>query len=225
MPTPCNPLARPQATLRDSISMLLMRLLDDRGLLQFEEGATLVKAVNVLMLKLLEAGNRTYAFAALLQLLRDPPAEAAAGGPDALPRFYDLVVKCLIKLTKSLQVSMEVSEARDKRQGGAACLHAGIARRSLSRALPRARAQPLPPPQTPNPAPAAPLTPVCGPGWPALLPPRLFPLPGGGRDPQALLRRRQAPPHGEDHPARAVQDEGGCVCGWCVVVVCVCVGG
>jgi hypothetical protein len=44
-----------QATLRDSISLLLLRLLDDGGLLHYEEGATLVKAVNVLMLKILEA--------------------------------------------------------------------------------------------------------------------------------------------------------------------------
>lgn len=47
--------ASPQATLRDSVSLLLLRLLDDGGLLHFEEGATLVKAVNVLMLKILEA--------------------------------------------------------------------------------------------------------------------------------------------------------------------------
>lgn len=34
--------------------MLLLRLLEEHGLLHFEEGATLVKAVNVLMLKILE---------------------------------------------------------------------------------------------------------------------------------------------------------------------------
>lgn len=44
----------PQPTLRDSISLLLLRLLEEHGLLHFEEGATLVKAVNVLMLKILE---------------------------------------------------------------------------------------------------------------------------------------------------------------------------
>lgn len=91
--------------LRDNISLLLMRLLDDKGLLQFEEGPTLVKAVNVLMLKMLETSNRTYAFGALLQLLREPPGDVT---PEMLPKFHDLVVKCLIKLTKSLQMSMEV---------------------------------------------------------------------------------------------------------------------
>ncbi len=44
----------PAPTLRDTICLLLLRLLDDGGLLHFEEGNTLVKAVNVLMLKILE---------------------------------------------------------------------------------------------------------------------------------------------------------------------------
>lgn len=97
-----------QPTLRDSISMLLLRLLEEHGLLHFEEGATLVKAVNVLMLKILECSNRTYAFAALLQLLRDPPREVRQSAqPGALTKFHDLVVKCLIKLTKGLQASQE----------------------------------------------------------------------------------------------------------------------
>ncbi|KFM25421.1 Protein MOR1 [Auxenochlorella protothecoides] len=97
-----------QGVLRDTISLLLLRLLDDRSLLRFEEGPTLVKAVNVLMLKagwgVLETTNRTYCFAALLQLLRAPPKGIIA---EQLPKFYDLVVKCLIKLTKSLQAEME----------------------------------------------------------------------------------------------------------------------
>ncbi|KAL6766815.1 TOG1 [Auxenochlorella protothecoides x Auxenochlorella symbiontica] len=93
-----------QGVLRDTISLLLLRLLDDRSLLRFEEGPTLVKAVNVLMLKVLETTNRTYCFAALLQLLRAPPKGITA---EQLPKFYDLVVKCLIKLTKSLQAEME----------------------------------------------------------------------------------------------------------------------
>ena len=37
--------------------LLLVRRLDDRGLVRFEEGATLVKAVNVLMLKVGRAGR------------------------------------------------------------------------------------------------------------------------------------------------------------------------
>jgi cytoskeleton-associated protein 5 len=97
-------LGLPQATLRDAVSLLLLRLLEDGGLLRFDEGPTLVRAVNVLMLKMLEASNRTYAFAALLRLLRDPPQGVP---PAAVPRFNDLVVRCLIKLTKSLQASAQ----------------------------------------------------------------------------------------------------------------------
>ena len=41
----------PQATLRDTISLLLLLLLDERGLINYEEGSTLMKAINVLMLK------------------------------------------------------------------------------------------------------------------------------------------------------------------------------
>lgn len=62
-----------QGVLRDVISLLLMRLVDDRSLLCFEEGPTLIKAVNVLMLKVLETSNRNYCYAVLLQLLRSPP--------------------------------------------------------------------------------------------------------------------------------------------------------
>lgn len=97
-------LGLPQATLRVAVCALLLRLLDDGALLRFDEGSTLVKAVNVLMLKILEAGNRTYCFAALLHLLREPPREVT---PETAPKFYDLVVKCLIKLTKGLQTTTE----------------------------------------------------------------------------------------------------------------------
>ena len=66
----------------------------------FDEGPTLVRAVNVLIAKLLEASDRNLTFAALLQLLREPPL----GLDTALvPKFNDLVVKCLIKLTKGLE--------------------------------------------------------------------------------------------------------------------------
>jgi cytoskeleton-associated protein 5 len=94
----------PQGTLRRAISLLLCRLVDERGLLMFEEGTTLVRAVNVLIAKMLDSANRNYSFAALLQLLREPPP----GLPEtAVPKFNDLVVKCLIKLTKGLQTNME----------------------------------------------------------------------------------------------------------------------
>ena len=93
----------PQGTLRTAISLLLCRLVDERGLLMFEEGPTLVRAVNVLIAKMLDSANRNYSFAALLQLLRAPPPGVP---PQSIPKFNDLVVKCLIKLTKGLQTDM-----------------------------------------------------------------------------------------------------------------------
>ena len=63
-------------------------------------GAQLVKALNVLMLKLLEHRPRTNSFRALLRLPADAP-ESVADEPAALVKFHDLVVKCPIKLTKS----------------------------------------------------------------------------------------------------------------------------
>lgn len=90
----------PQSTLRKTVSLLLCSLVEDPGLLAFEDGATLVRAVNVLIKKLLESVDINYVFAALLQLLRSPPPELA---PNVVDKYNDLVVKCLIKLTKSLE--------------------------------------------------------------------------------------------------------------------------
>ena len=89
----------PQATLRTAISLLLCSLVDDNGLLTFDQGTTLVRAVNVLIAKMLDSVDKNYAFAALLHLLRSPPKTLR---PDIVPKFNDLVVKCLIKLTKGL---------------------------------------------------------------------------------------------------------------------------
>lgn len=89
----------PQPTLRTSMSLLLCSLVDDYGLLCFQDGTTLVRVVNVLIKNLLDSANKNYSFAALLHLLRSPPRNL---NPDALPKFNDLVVKCLIKLTKGI---------------------------------------------------------------------------------------------------------------------------
>lgn len=89
----------PQPTLRTTISLLLCSLVDEFGLLCFEEGTTLVRAVNVLIKNLLDSADKNYSFAALLHLLRSPPRNIR---PETLPKFNDLVVKCLIKLTKGL---------------------------------------------------------------------------------------------------------------------------
>ncbi|KAL0039701.1 hypothetical protein WJX77_005628 [Trebouxia sp. C0004] len=92
--------------LRECAAVLLMKLLDDKvpALL---EGTQLLKALNVLMLKILDNCNRTYSFVALIVLLRCPPEQLQQQGQDILTKFSDLVVKCLIKLTKALQNTLD----------------------------------------------------------------------------------------------------------------------
>jgi hypothetical protein len=67
-----------------------------------------VQALNVLMLKTLENSNRTYAFTALLLLTREPPPELRHKPAEAA-KFFDLAVKCLIKISKALSDDLQVS--------------------------------------------------------------------------------------------------------------------
>lgn len=112
-------------TLRRLVRALLRRLVDDQ-LPRVPEGEALLKALNVLMLKLLENSDRNASFDALLRLLLEPPAPAgagaeagaggeAAGGAAAAAeleaRWGDLVVKCLIKITKALPATIDVRAA------------------------------------------------------------------------------------------------------------------
>lgn len=87
----------PQGTLRDTIAVLLRQL--SSGMEAFEERGALVKPINVIVGKMLDAADRNLAFAALLQLLREPPKVLK---PEEVPKFNDFVVKCLIKSTKGL---------------------------------------------------------------------------------------------------------------------------
>jgi cytoskeleton-associated protein 5 len=93
-----------QASEQRCIAALLERLLDPRSA-EMEEGPALVKALNVLMLKVLEHCDRTASFESLLRLLATPPATVAADA-GAAARFRELVVKCLIKLTKALGATL-----------------------------------------------------------------------------------------------------------------------
>ncbi|KAG0539892.1 hypothetical protein BDA96_03G361300 [Sorghum bicolor] len=97
-----------EGTLDNLITELLLWLLDERVPLM-DDGSQLLKALNVLMLKILDNAERTSSFVVLINLLRplDPsrwpsptPAESLAVKNQ---KFSDLVVKCLIKLTKVLQ--------------------------------------------------------------------------------------------------------------------------
>ncbi|XP_027934620.1 protein MOR1 isoform X3 [Vigna unguiculata] len=97
-----------ESTLDSLITELLLWLLDDR-VPHMEDGSQLLKALNVLMLKILDNADRTSSFVVLINLLRplDPSRWPSPASNEPLAsrnqKFSDLVVKCLIKLTKVLQ--------------------------------------------------------------------------------------------------------------------------
>ncbi|KAL2612993.1 hypothetical protein R1flu_024685 [Riccia fluitans] len=99
-------------TLQSLFTELLLWLLDDR-VPQLDDGSQLLKALNVLVLKILENANRTSAFVVLIDLLEPERRQTNAVRKETVRlkgdrqmlsshRFSDLVVKCLIKLTKVL---------------------------------------------------------------------------------------------------------------------------
>ncbi|XP_042521091.1 protein MOR1 isoform X2 [Macadamia integrifolia] len=97
-----------ESTLDTLITELLLWLLDERVPLM-DDGSQLLKALNVLMLKILDNAERTSSFVVLIKLLRplDPSRWPSPASNETFAarnqKFSDLVVKCLIKLTKVLQ--------------------------------------------------------------------------------------------------------------------------
>ncbi|KAJ8545561.1 hypothetical protein K7X08_018144 [Anisodus acutangulus] len=97
-----------ESTLNILITELLLWLLDER-VPRMDDGSQLLKALNVLMLKILDNADRTSSFVVLINQLRplDPSRWPSPATNESLvirnQKFSDLVVKCLIKLTKVLQ--------------------------------------------------------------------------------------------------------------------------
>ncbi|KMZ71606.1 Protein MOR1, partial [Zostera marina] len=97
-----------QGTLDSLITELLLWLLDERVQLM-DDGGQLLRALNVLMLKILDNAERTSSFVVLINLLKplDPARWHFAASTEVVlarnQKFSELVVKCLIKLTKVLQ--------------------------------------------------------------------------------------------------------------------------
>ncbi|KAI3709962.1 hypothetical protein L2E82_39732 [Cichorium intybus] len=95
-------------TLDNLITELLLWLLDER-VPRMDDGSQLLKALNVLMLKILDNAERTSSFVVLIGLLKplDPSRWPAPPSNESFAtrnsKFSELVVKCLIKLTKVLQ--------------------------------------------------------------------------------------------------------------------------
>ncbi|CAM6027517.1 unnamed protein product [Sphagnum balticum] len=87
-----------EGTLHNLITELLLWLLDERVLVM-DDGSQLLKAMDVLMLKILENADWTSSFIVLIYLLK--PGLAKHGAVNVRnQKFLDLVAKCLIKLTK-----------------------------------------------------------------------------------------------------------------------------
>ncbi|KAK3018876.1 hypothetical protein RJ639_004441 [Escallonia herrerae] len=97
-----------ESTLDGLITELLLWLLDER-VPRMDDGSQLLKALNVLMLKILDNAERTSSFVVLINLLRPldqsrwPSPASNESFATRNQKFSDLVVKCLIKLTKVLQ--------------------------------------------------------------------------------------------------------------------------
>lgn len=82
------------STLKRLTRSLLTTLLD-QSLRAIESGDKVIKALNVLALKVLENAKRTHAFGTLFELLSESITEDSE-------QLGDLIVKCLLKLTKVL---------------------------------------------------------------------------------------------------------------------------
>ncbi|XP_062097430.1 protein MOR1-like isoform X2 [Humulus lupulus] len=99
-----------ESTLDSLITELLLWLLDER-VPHMDDGSQLLKALNVLMLKILDNAYRTSSFVVLINLLRplDPSRWPSPASNETFAvrnqKFSDLVVKCLIKLTKEGNVA------------------------------------------------------------------------------------------------------------------------
>ncbi|KAI3709297.1 hypothetical protein L2E82_39057 [Cichorium intybus] len=87
-----------ERTLENLITQLLLWLLDER-VPRMDNGGQLLKALNVLVLKILDNAEKTSSFVVLINLLK-PSNESFASRNS---KFSKLVVKCLIKLTKVLE--------------------------------------------------------------------------------------------------------------------------
>ncbi|GJT29198.1 protein MOR1 [Tanacetum coccineum] len=99
-------------TLDNLITEILLWLLDER-VPRMHDGSQLLKVLNVLMLRILDNAERTSSFVVLISLLipldpsrwPSPPSNESFATRNR--KFSNLVVKCLIKLTKDLQSTID----------------------------------------------------------------------------------------------------------------------
>jgi len=87
--------------LRVLIPQLLTVMLDSR-LDDLQDGAQIVKVINVLIMRVLQKSNPTHVLSALINLLHD-----CVGSDNVSDRFTDLVMKCLHKMIRMIQFVIE----------------------------------------------------------------------------------------------------------------------
>jgi hypothetical protein len=92
-------------TMHQLLSELIMRLIDQGVHQQTENGAQLVRALNVLMLRILENSNVNNTFSVLLDLLDAGVLSLGQSRDNSTveAKYAELVMKCIWKLTKALQ--------------------------------------------------------------------------------------------------------------------------
>lgn len=81
---------------------LLRRLLDE-NLAKLDFGPQLLKALNILMLKILDNCDKNDSFAVLIMLMRQSSSimlQSSAEEREAHAKFTELAMKCIWKLTK-----------------------------------------------------------------------------------------------------------------------------
>ncbi|RKP07487.1 hypothetical protein THASP1DRAFT_30693 [Thamnocephalis sphaerospora] len=99
-------------TLHQVLKELLFRLLD-QDLQQWETGTQLTRALNMLMIRILDNTSRDAAFSALLSVLQSSSAMLRSVDASRIgfqTKFTELVMKCIWKLTKTLQDSIKNSQ-------------------------------------------------------------------------------------------------------------------
>ena len=88
-----------EPTQREFIEQLIRVILDER-VAKLEDGESLMKAANILLIAMMENCTRSFSFVAFVTLLHNRPANVPT-------QFDSMLVKCLIKLTRSLQLSVD----------------------------------------------------------------------------------------------------------------------
>ncbi|KAK6191581.1 hypothetical protein SNE40_003232 [Patella caerulea] len=82
--------------LKDILNSLVTILLDNR-LMDLDEGPQVVRSVNVTVIKIVKNADFTNIMSALISLLQD-----CAGSDICTPKFLELIMKCLWRLTRML---------------------------------------------------------------------------------------------------------------------------